>query len=274
MKLVSSNSPVYLPEENQTTVLRLGLQSLAKDDWIYSDDDLAAFHQHKTGLRQIHDEKCFQALVESKAAQEEFHDFLLAQLTSKSAATYHLNNTTLHNARNELDWKLGDKDLWQASLWVAEDICLLEKLSSEYILTAASVCSPSNWKLEEKIGSSIDSIHNPVPDYGNVLGERVRRLLDALKPSKPMLRFNWSIQRGNELCWRPDIGEHAASTEKYWRVERQTLLRLPQTGAIVFGIRIFLHSVEAMNKQDRFQNSLLRVLRQLPGKEKLYKDLL
>lgn len=274
MKLVSSNSPIYSPEKNQTTVLRLGLQSLAKEDWIYRDDDLAAFHQHKTGLRQSHSESCFQALTESRAAQEEFHDFLLAQLLGKPAAAYSLNNNTLHNARHELSWKLGEKGLWQACLWVAEDICLLEKLCGETILTAASVCSPSNWKLEEKIGRSIDAIHTPVPAYANVLGERIRRLMDGLKPSKPMLRFNWSIQPGNELCWRPDNDEKADSIEKYWRVERQTLLRLPLTGAIVFGIRIFLHSLEAMNKQDGFQDSLLRVLEQLPGKEKLYKDLL
>lgn len=274
MKLSSSNSPIYLPEKNQTSVLRLGLQNIAKEDWIYTDDDLPIFHQHKTALRHKHDEKCFQALAKSEAAQEELHDFLLDHLAGKAGSSYRLNGASLHNSKLKLGWQIADKNLWQASLWVAEDMCLLEKVSDEYILTAASVCSPSNWKLEEKIGASIDSIHGPVPAYHNVLSERVRRLMDGLKPTKPMLRFNWSIQNGNELYWRSELDEGTGSAEKYWRIERQTLLRLPQTGAIVFGIRIFLHSFEAMNKLDGFQNSLVRILKQLPAREKAYKGLL
>lgn len=97
--------------------------------------------------------------------------------------------------------------------------------------------------------------------------------MDGLKPSKLMLRFNWSIQNGNELCWRPGLGEKPGSAEKYWRIERQTLLRLPQTGAIIFGIRIFLHSFDTMSKLDGFQDSLIRLLKQLPTPEKNYKGL-
>lgn len=273
MKLSSSTPPIYLPDKNQGSVLRLGLQTLNKTNWIYAGDDLAIFQQHKTALREEHDSKCFQALPESRPAQEEFYDFLLNHLLNNPELHYRLDGDSLHNYDAKLDWKLADKDLWQASLWVAEDFCILQRISGETIMTAASVCSPSNWKLEEKIGKSIDFIHEPVPDYDDKLAERVDRLMEGLNPSKPMLRFNWSIQDGNELCWRSDLGEESVPADKYWRVERQTLLRLPQSSAVIFGIRIFLYSFEAMNKLDGFQDSLAELLQRLPEQEKKYKGL-
>lgn len=274
MRLSSSNSPVYLPEKHQSSVLRLGLQTLAATDWIYPDDDLPIFLQHKTSFRHEHGEKCFQALKGSEAAQAELHDLLLGHLTAGQQAAYQIRGNTLLNSNRALEWELDEKRLWQASLWIAEDICLLEKHFDDYILTAASVCSPSRWKLEEKIGRSVDAIHSPVPGYSQALSERVRRLMDRLTPSKPLLRYNWSIQQGNELCWRSDLGQEIGPAEKYWRIERQTLLRLPQTGAIVFGIRVFLHSFEAMSQLHGFQNSLNRCLSQLADREKQYKSLL
>ncbi|NQV70380.1 MAG: DUF3445 domain-containing protein [Pseudohongiella sp.] len=274
MKLSSSNSPLYLPEENQTTVLRLGLQPLEKEDWIYIDDALPIFYRHKTQLRLQHESECFQALAESKPAQEEFHDFLLRHLLEKTETTYQLTGHTLHDSNGKLSWQIENKDLWQASLWIADDFCLLEKISNEYIMTAASVCSPSNWKLEEKIGTSIDAIHAPVPGYADALSTRVRKLMDGLKPHKVVMRFNWSIQKGNELFWRSDLEEMNSANEKFWRIERQTLLRLPHTNAIAFGIRIFLHRFSVMPNKSGFNQAIAQILQQLPSAEKAYKCLI
>ncbi|GIS51185.1 MAG: hypothetical protein Ct9H90mP25_6190 [Gammaproteobacteria bacterium] len=45
----------------------------------------------------------------------------------------------------------------------------------------------------------------------------------------------------------------------HWRVERQTLMRLPQSKAIVFGIRVFIHDFSMMSKIQGFENQLPRL---------------
>ncbi len=278
MKLDSSNSPVYFPQSGQETVLRLGFENCAKPDWIYPAIDLKQFYRHKLALRESMGDRCYAQTPESTQAQREFHDFLLNHLTENPGLGYrNTGNLLLHDGES-LSWDCADGSLWQASTWVAEDLCILENLRSNYTMTAASVCSPSNWHLEEKIGRSVDFIHNPVPGYDSVLSERVNRFLHGLRSGRVMLRYNWSIQQGNELCWRDEQSPtlnllDAKSCEYYWRVERQTFLRLPDSGAIVFGIRIFLHSFESLRMEKGFDESLKRLLSLLPDAEKRYKSL-
>ena len=278
MKLLSRVEPVYLPEPDQTSVLRLGLQTLADADWILVDADLPKFHEHKQKLLLQHADLVSLSLPGSAAAQQEFGQALLQNLITHHADTYKMEDSCLNYCNDLLRWPLHAMDLQHSTLWVQEDICLLQAKDNEYILTAASVCSPSNWQLEKKIGRSIDVIHGPVPGYRHSIAERVNRMLAGLRPGKAVQRFNWSVQTGNELFWREDLElqDPASSSfvpELHWRVERQTLMRLPQTGAIVFGIRIFLHSFTRMRQLPAFETALRNIIARLPQDQKKYKGL-
>ncbi len=280
MKLDSSNPPVYLPQSEQASVLRLGLENRDIEDWLHPADDLVVFHQHKTALLKELGDRCFASTPGSSRAQAEFHNLLLEHLVQHPELGYRRTGNRLVQERQNLNWEISDENLWPASTWIAEDICILEDSDrgNDYKLTAASVCSPSNWYLEEKIGQSVAFIHGPVPGYDSVLNERVNRFLKGLRSGRVMLRYNWSIQPGNELCWRADQATNMnpqsdTYAERYWRVERQTFLRLPETGAIVFGIRIFLHSFASLRGRERFDESLKQLLSQLPATEKEYKSL-
>ncbi len=278
MKLDSSNSPIYLPEPSQESVLRLGFENCSSDSWIYAANDLSLFNRHKSELGHTATATCYAEIAGSENTQAEFHDFLLQHLLQNPDLGYRREGSKLIQQQEDLVWNIGEKKLWPASVWVAEDICLLEPRGDDFIMTAASVCSPSNWLLEDKIGQTVDFIHAPVPGYEEVLSRRVNRFLQGLPSGKVMLRYNWSIQRGNELCWR---GEGLSATtpidpsdgDLFWRVERQTFIRLPQSGAIVFGIRIFLHSFDSLRHREGFTESMERLLSQLPEAEKRYKDL-
>lgn len=276
MKLDSSNPPIYLPEHGQTSVLRLGFEHCTPDSWISPASDLGSFHTHKRELAGSRCDECFAETVGSAGAQRELHEFLLQHLISNTALGYKLVGRRLVHKEEGLEWELDGKHLWQASLWVPEDICLLQKSAHDYRMTAASVCSPSNWILREKIGQTLDSIHEPVPNYQSVLGERVNRFLDGMRSGRILLRYNWSIQPGNELFWRDDLSPtlaDAAAKSLYWRIERQTFIRLPLSGAIVFGIRIFLHSFASLRGIAGFEHSVTRLLEQLPAAEKRYKGI-
>lgn len=282
MQLESSGPVLLLPDSQQHTVLRLGLRSIPHSEWLYSDEDLSVFHTHKLNMAERDLARVFRAEPESHPAQLEFVSLLQQHLLTLGSAAYRLEADQLVH-RSGIRWPLAETSLWHSSLWVPEDICLLQAGNDGYRLTAASLCSPSNWQLADKIRRSVDAIHGPVPRYGvdqgghgestESLAARVNRLLARLPDNKTLLRYNWSIQPGNELhWWGPDTAE-SGQQSLYWRVERQTLRRLPQTGAVVFAIRIFLYSFAVMRKQPGFSSALLAMLQRLPADEKQYKSL-
>jgi|TARA_B110000879_G_scaffold175180_1_gene228363 hypothetical protein len=278
MQLDSSNVPIYLPEKEQTSVLRLGFENCSGDDWIFSAKDLNVFQRHKTELGISRSEECFAQTQGSVAAQCEFHDFLLRHLLTKPKSSYSRKGNQLIHEQEKLTWKIEDKNLWEASLWVPEDFCLLEKEKNGYVMTAASVCSPSNWILQEKIGQTVDFIHNPVPGYNKHLSKRVNRFLEGIPRHRVLLRYNWSIQSDNELFWRDDLNPNSdfvnsSNPNLYWRIERQTFVRLPTSGAIVFGIRVFLHSFDSLRNIEGFNQSIEQLFTQLPETQKRYKGL-
>ncbi|PCI80241.1 MAG: hypothetical protein COB20_03395 [SAR86 cluster bacterium] len=278
MKLNSSNSPIYLPDKEQTSILRLGFENCAGGDWIFPTADLNVFHSHKTDLSISRNDECFAETQESAGAQIEFYDFLLQHLLTNSQLGYSKRENCLVHARENLRWVIEDRNLWLASLWVPEDFCLLEKKENGYVMTAASVCSPSNWILQEKIGQTVEFIHDPVPDYDSILSERVNRFLAGMRSDRVMLRYNWSIQSGNELLWRDDLNPmlDAAGirhSNLYWRIERQTFIRLPRSGVVVFGIRVFLYSFNILRNIKGFDQSIEQLLSQLSEAEKQYKGL-
>ncbi len=123
---------------------------------------------------------------------------------------------------------------------VQQDLCLLEKRGQEHVLTAAVLCFPASWTLSEKFRRPLIGIHIPVDSYDDLMARRVQRLFDGIKVGRPLWRFN--------ALWYEDPALHHPRREadprrdhdpkeaRYFRTERQSLVRLPVTGAVVFGI--------------------------------------
>ncbi len=273
MKLDSQIPAPILPNPEQSSVLELGLTPCSKPNWLAIDEDFAHFHAHKLQQFETHPDKVFAALPQSVAAQEEFSQVLLEDLLTNHADLYYREGNLLHQ-QSGIEWHLDTPDLAASSLWIPEDICLLQQLGDEHILTAASICSPSNWQLKHKIGRNLNVIHDPVPRYKAILQERVNRMLSQMNDQKLILRFNWSIQRGNELCWHPELYPPDFNDALYWRIERQTLRRLPLTRAIVFGIRIYLESFAQLERRiPAFRQQVRKLIDNLDAEQRSYKGL-
>jgi dimethylamine monooxygenase subunit A len=123
---------------------------------------------------------------------------------------------------------------------VQHDLCLMEKRGDEHVLTAAVLCFPASWTLDEKFMRPLTGIHVPVDEYDDTMARRVQRLFDGVRVGRPIWRFNalWYAdpalhQPRRENNRRP---ERSATEARYLRTERQSILRLPQTDAVVFGI--------------------------------------
>ncbi|MEL6126728.1 MAG: DUF3445 domain-containing protein [Pseudomonadota bacterium] len=139
---------------------------------------------------------------------------------------------------------------------VQEDLLLLrrEEEEQEHRLIAGVLCFPSHWTLSEKLGRPLTSIHEPVPFYAGNLAKRVQRLFDGLRMDRPLWRANWLLYPDAELHAprRENAPKREESAAPTWlRVERQTLLRLPRTGDVVFSIKTDLCPVASLSAEEQ-----------------------
>ncbi len=145
-------------------------------------------------------------------------------------------------------------------------------------LLGGSVCFPSSWSLEEKMGESIDFIHAVVPGLNDSIGDKVRNFLNRLRPGAAWLRANWGLSRSGELNQHPSRDlprlDAAVPLEEVWlRVERQALVALPESGGVLFGIRIETNPLSALREDAAAMRGLARDLETMPQAMAEYKNI-
>lgn len=135
-----------------------------------------------------------------------------------------------------------------------DDVCLLAP-EPGWPLVAGAVLFPSHWHLRDKIGRPLAEVHGRVPGYP---AAQVDRFLDRLRPGQAVWRRNVLFHRNGEL--------HApvpSAGDRWWfRSERQTLRRLPQSGAVLFTIATDTCPVDDLDAATRLR--LAAWLRRLP----------
>ena len=207
---------------------RIGLRALSDDLWLQPDDARDTDLAEKVSLIDTRPEEMLAWLPGSEPASAEVFELVAADLSDRGLAVA----------------SVGEHPIDRAGRSLQEDLCLMERRGSQWILTAGSVCFPTRWALRDKIGVSLSAIHTPVPGYGDDLGPRVDRFFHRMSPASLVWRLNWSIvsDSGRRLdvrdshtpCDPPDdVGR-----DLFVRVERQTLRRLTTHEAIVFCIRV------------------------------------
>ena len=125
------------------------------------------------------------------------------------------------------------------------DFVLMEKRGDQHVLTGAVLCFPASWRLSEKAGRPLTDIHVPVREYDADLARRVQRLFDGIQVGRPLWRFNQLWYQDPELFQPRSASEprrvgSGLKEGPYYRTERQTLLRLPLSGAVVFAIHTYV----------------------------------
>ena len=194
----------------------MGLAKLGEDEWLQPDPDLAAraagFAAYPQGIRLS---------AEGEAPGAELAAMLgLSGGLREAAAAHH------------------------------EDMCLLALRDGEeqYRLVGAAVAWPSDWTPADKMGLPLRALHAPIAGYEEQLAGGVDHFMAKLKPGAIYGRCNWFIAATGERRWVAEAPGKAfahvtprnAGETLFVRSERQTLRRLPETGAILFTIGIYV----------------------------------
>lgn len=125
-----------------------------------------------------------------------------------------------------------------------EDFCLLQPHGTEHVLTGAILCFPAHWTLAEKMGRPLTAIHWTVAPYDADVARRVQRLFDGIRPGRPLWRSN-RLHYDDPALFQPrreadSVHATGGGDSAFLRCERQCLLRLPETRAVVFSIHSYM----------------------------------
>lgn len=274
---------IHLPFEAGPYRMAMGLVSVAEPGWFEIDARYPAeIAERRRLLAERHDE-VFGAEPTSDGARGEALAMIVEHLTRVHPAWFTFDGTTLRNRLTGECRDIATQDpLEFAGCLVQEDLCLVEASPEGPRLTAAILCFPSRWRLHEKLGRPLAEVHGKVPLYGERLARPVDRFMGHVRPGHIAARLNWSVLDDATLFqptgkWRTahdaSITEQNAGGRLFLRVERQTLRRLPSSGAVLFGIRVHVYPLGQAVTDATSAARLAEAIRALPEAMAHYKSL-
>lgn len=226
----------WVPQARDAARLRVGARPLPQAQWVSAvDDDWPATRSMK------------RALVAERPRD------VVAWMPGSEEACEEASAGVLGSVGAALSTGTGIDALVDAALAVADDLCVLVDSGDGPRLAAAVLCSPNRWRLHEKLGGAMSEIHEPVARYDHDLASPVDAMLARLAVDRPVWRLNWGIANHPALFQPepPPVTVDIDPARLWFRVEWQTLRRLPVTGAVLFGIRTFVEPVEHLAGRER-----------------------
>lgn len=212
-------------------------------------------------------------------------------LTRTGQRTWRWENRILGET---LDFTYGDDDtlpdepLGYVSSQVQDDIVLLDQRAGQLWGDAGVVTFAADWSFGFDVGMSFLEIHGPVPRLRDErIITRAHEFLKRLQPHHPYRRTNWTLTIGRRLDvsterypqWGPDremiqhVDDAAFGALVHLRVEVQHLVRLPESGAVMFLIRTYLLPLEQLATVGAWRDRTAAVLAELPEDMADYKGI-
>jgi len=244
--------------------LPLGIKVLGEDEPL-----LVATESHARELQ-----------LKKVLAAESLGDYYQASPDSHSVQT--IACRYLRSKHPELPRVADDRHpLLSMAMQIQEDLVLLAGVSPHRLL-AGAVFFPSGWSVADKIGQSLRQIHSVVPRFEQTLERQTDRLVTYLKVGRPVWRMNWGVRPSDRLDqspkWSAAIAESAkqidaknAATRCFFRLERQTLSRMPDDGEILFTIHTRQWPLASLDKPQL--KCLYQALKTCPRETLVYKGI-
>lgn len=230
----------HLPWIDPRTRRLPGILPVEGQDWLRLDEAYAPQMALRDRLIAAQPDVVHALLPQARVAADELYAAVLDWLRTAPGFTFGQGTITRPDGVTVL--LDPDHPLLTLGRLVQEDLCLMEREGEEFVLTGGILCFPASWSLAQKLGRPLTGIHDPVPVYDADIAKRVARLFDAIRPDQPLWRMNYLTyddfvlhQPRREGEKRPQPTDHV-----FIRCERQCLLRLPVTRAVVFTIHTYV----------------------------------
>lgn len=226
----------HVPWMDPATARLPGMRPCGAEDWLRVDEAYAGQMAERDWLIATRAPLVHALLPEGRAAAAELLDMALALLAGREG--YVVEAATVTRPDGVVVPVDRAFPLITLGRLVQEDLCLMVKQGEESVLMGAILCFPASWTLAQKLGRPMTGIHAPVAHYDAELARRVQRLFDMVRVGAPMERYNALVYDD------PTLHQPRLETERrprpveriYLRSERQVVLRLPVTQAVVFSI--------------------------------------
>lgn len=290
--------PPHFPFEDPPFRLSMGLLKIPEAEWfeIFDLQERALQMAEKKKLLANIQDDVFIADPFAMTASAEVLNLMLKHLPSIRPELYSRGENTIklesHTKFGGDEWSTDLKTnemhpLDLAARLVQEDLIIMlppdnrqRQTSKGWWLAAGSVAFPSRWSLKEKFRQTMDVIHAPVPFYREQLQAPTNGFFDQMPVNEIFSRRNWSLYDNPSLrqdgTKKTSEGHRITSVnagEHLWlRVERQTLRKLKETGAILFTIRIHLRQLKHAVKFQGIANRIAQALSALPPEMQTYKQ--
>jgi alpha-1,2-mannosyltransferase len=232
----------------------MGLRAMNWDDWIELDNQYPRFHADKKRRIEERGSKCFytdpcpQVFDGAVELLEELCSYLPQRYPSLFVKTEHgMKNIVMDeefDIRSHILTMNGTKEdpMQMAARMVQDDLCIMfEKEDGQMYLLAGAVLLAGFWRLQDKLGMSLDEIHyryvfillflflpplsplpsgaltqyinhsGDVPGYHDKLRKGMNNFFRRLRPEAPVKRNNYFLQVDDELAWSTSIGSEDAT---------------------------------------------------------------
>lgn len=241
----------HVPWMDPATARLPGMRPCGPEDWLRVDEAYAGQMAERDWLIATRAPLVHALLPEGRAAAAELLDRALDVLARRDG--FAVRGAAVTRPDGVLVPVDRAYPLITLGRLVQEDLCLMEKQGEESVLTGAILCFPASWTLAQKIGRPMTGIHAPVAHYDADLARRVQRLFDMVRVGAPMERYNALVYDD------PTLHQPRLETEQrprpvdrlFLRSERQVVMRLPVSGAVVFSIHTYIVPMAALDAAAR-----------------------
>ncbi|MFC4002473.1 DUF3445 domain-containing protein [Prauserella oleivorans] len=171
---------------------------------------------------------------------------------------------------------------------IQDDVVVLDQREGSLWADAGLVTFAADWSLRFDVGMRFLEVHGPVPRiHEEGVITRAEKFLMRLQPGQEYRRTNWTMSVGRRLDQSTELypewgrdrrivaelpGDELAR-QLHLRVEVQHLIRLGDSGALLFLIRTYLLSLAELAQVPQWRRRFGAVLAELPEDMADYKGL-
>jgi hypothetical protein len=260
----------------------MGLRTASFDDWIQLDNHYPRYHADKTRRLSTRGPRIARSAPEALPAATELLEELAAYLPARYPSLFRRTAVGIDNLFSGESFDIVTRPLPEDPIatcgrLIQDDLALMiERPDGQYYLLSGAIILPGFWRLEDKFGMPLSEIHTSgdVPQFREKLERGMLGFFSRLRPEQMYARNNYFIQVDDDLAWSWSIGDedspaiswntaekNRAVEHHMFRAERQTLRRLPRTGAVVFTIRTYFHPITEIAQEDYVPGRLASAIR-------------